>query len=246
MKSPFTSLSVCAGVLALATTAQAGISFSSSGNLSSWDGTPTYVSIPSASLGAATVAQGDATITGSYGVMAELFTPTSTFTLGSFSLICGINVATTYEVHLYHLGPAGTIAPNASASYTPGTDLFSGLSIALSTSGGTVQGNFALSGADQVSLLANEQYALEIWTPAAAGAAGITWFRLPSNTPLDPGGQMFTAGDAAGIRQTLNLNGQAGGAPRTAALALHAVVPEPSSLALIGLGALSCLIRRRK
>lgn len=237
---------LAAGVLG--GTAQAGISYSSSANLAAWEGTPFYTSISSANLSSAATAQGDPTITGNYGVMAEMFTPTSAFSLASFNVLLSINNPGTYQFHLYDLGPAGTVSPStSSATYTPGTDLFSGLSLSLSSSGGEVQGQFTLSGADQVSLAANESYALEIWTPTANGSAGITWYRLPSSPPNDPGGQMFSAASETGARNTLAGNGQAGGAPRTASLALYAV-PEPSTLALAGLGlaAGSLLLRRRK
>jgi hypothetical protein len=229
-------------------TARAGISYSSSANLTTWNGTPAYTSIPSASLSSAATAQSDPTITGNYGVMAEMFTPASAFTLASFNVLFSINNPGSYQFHLYDLGPAGTVSSSSSsATYTPGSDLFSGLSLSLSSSGGEVQGQFSLSGADQVSLAANESYALEIWTPAANGSSGITWYRLPSNTPSDPGGQMFSAGSETGARNTLAGNGQAGGAPRTASLALYAV-PEPSTLAMIGLALTTSVwvVRRRK
>ena len=239
------SLLTAAGVsLAAITSAHAGVTFFTGGSLTAWNGTPTYTSVVNANLSGASTGQGDATITGSYGLMSEIFTPSSSFTLGSFSMLCQVNNNTTYQVHLYDLGPANTVPVGASASYTPGTDLFSGLSLALSTTGGEVQGTFALSGADQVSLLANEQYALEVWTPNAAGASAFLWYR---GAVADPGGQMFSAPDNAGIRQTLNLNGQAGGAPRTGALALYtAQVPEPSTFALAGLGVATLLAYHRR
>ncbi|HXT12805.1 MAG TPA: PEP-CTERM sorting domain-containing protein [Candidatus Angelobacter sp.] len=179
--------------------------------------------------------------------MAETFTPTASFTLGSINTVLSVNNPGTYEIHLYDLGAAGTVSvSSSSATYTPGTDLFSGLSLSLSSTGGAVQGTFSLTGADQVSLAANEEYAFELWTPSSlATSSGVTWYRLASATPADPGGQMFSAPDAAGARGTLAGEGQAGGAPRTAGLALYAV-PEPSIFALAGLGMAALFGFRRR
>ena len=99
--------------------------------------------------------------------------------------------------------------------------------------------------ADQVTLNSGEEYALEIWNPTADGAAGLTWFR---GSVADPGGQMFSGADATLTRETLAAAGQAGGAPRTGALAIFAAapVPEPASMTLFGMGALAVMGMARR
>ena len=256
---------VFAVTLSLCGIAQADpVIFSSGGSLTAWNGSPSYVSIPNASLSSASTGQGDATITGTYGLMAETFTPTSAFTLGSVNMLMGVNNITnpTYTINLYDLGPAGTVSASSStASYNPYTPSPASIALVFSdtvtfaaATSGEVQGTFTLPAADQASLLANEEYAFEILTPTADGSAGVTWFRN-GGSPADPGGQMFSSGDglnsaSAGARNTLAGNGQAGGAPRIGALALYpvAAVPEPASLALLGLAApaLVWTARRRR
>jgi hypothetical protein len=248
------SLSLCA-------VAQAQVTFSSGGSLAAWNGSPAYTSIANASLGGATTGQGDATITGTYGLLSETFTPSSSFTVGSFAALVGVNNITNpaYILNLYDLGPAGTVSVSSStATYNPYTPSPAGMSLVFSDtvtftagSGGEVQGLFSLPAADQKLLNANEEYAFEILTPTADGAAGLTWFRN-GGSPADPGGQQFSGGDGlnsvpAGARNTLAGNGQAGGAPRIGALAVYAV-PEPGTFVLLGLAgpALLWSLRKRK
>jgi len=249
MKNHIKTLAILSA-LALAMSVQAQITYSTGGSLTAWNGTPVYVSLANSALSGATTGQGDQTITGTYGLMAETFTPSSSFTLGSFAVLMGMNnnTDTSYQINLYDLGTAGTVSVSSSAAtYTPGTSLFSVNNISgMTSSGGEVQATFTLPVADQVTLNANEECALEIWNPTADGSAGITWFR---GSTADPGGQMFSGNDAVNnARITLAAAGQAGGAPRTGALALYAIsVPEPTSMALLGLGSLvGLMVLRRK
>ena len=240
--APYGLFVATAVMMMLSETAQAQITFSSSANLTAWDGSPVYTSIASASLSGATTQQTLSTVgtLGSYGVLAETFTPTTSFTLGSFAMLLSVNGVSnpTYGINLYDLGPAGTISVSASTNYTPGTSLFTDNTVTFSgATGGEVQGTFTLDAADQVTLNANEEYALEIWVPSGNGSSAFGWYRNPTATGADPGGQMFLDADSANARKTLNQVGAAGSAPRTATLALYAEsVPEPSSIALIGGG----------
>jgi hypothetical protein len=240
-------LGICGGILAAGTVVQAQITYSTLGSVSTWSGTPVYTSLASGTPLSGLASQGGLAITGSYGVLAETFTPTTSFTVGSFSLMDQFTSAgSAYQVNLFDLGPAGTVSVSSStATYTPSTSLFSD-TVAATTSSGEVQGVFALPVADQVALNAGEEYALEIWTPSADGQNGFIWYR---GSTADPGGQMFSDANSANARGTLAGNGQAGGAPRTGALALYSVpVPEPGSLALMGLGGVVSmfLVRRRQ
>src|SRR5262245_25292996 len=237
-------LTIAAG-LGIAISAQADLSFSTSPTISSYLGTPFYTSLPATS---ATTAQGNASVaTNTVNfVLSETFTPVSAVTLGQINILGGVSVAsTTLSVHLYDV--TGVDKQGAGAFYNPGTDLFgngSGLSFTVTPSGET-QWIFGLSNgstSDQVSLTGGNTYALEIWTPLAVGQNGFQWYR-GLNVATD--GQMMGARNSAGSesRNTIAALGLAGGAPRTASLALYAV-PEPSLIALTGIGLAALVIRR--
>src|ERR1700678_705294 len=92
-----TMAALCGGVASMAALcgmAHAQITFSSGGSTTAWNGTPVYESLANSALSGATTGQGDQTITGTYGLMAETFTPSSTFTLGSFDILLGVNNVT--------------------------------------------------------------------------------------------------------------------------------------------------------
>jgi hypothetical protein len=247
MKYQIRTLFLATLTLAAFSQARADLSFSTSTTLSSYVGTPFYTSCAAT---AATTAQGNPTLgTGAANfVLSETFTPVSTVTLSQISLLGGVSAAnTTLSLHLYDV--TGVDKQGSSAFYNPGTDLFgggSGLSFTVAPAGES-QWIFGLSNgstSDAVSLTGGDTYALEIWTPAAVGQNNVQWYRAGV---VATDGQMMGSHDSASSvsRNTIAALGLAGGAPRTASLALSGTaVPEPSALALMGLGAL--LVLRRK
>lgn len=248
MKTSLKLLGISGVILATGSLAQAQITYSTLGSVSTWAGTPVYTSTTPAN---ASTPQGGLAITGTSSVLSETFTTSSSFTLASFSLLDQFqSAASAYTVNLYDLGAAGSVSVSgATATYGPGTSdvgtlLFSD-SVSVTTSSGEVQGVFSLAGADQVTLNASEEYALEILSPTADGQNGFVWYR---GSVADPGGQMFAVANSANARVTIGAAGLAGGSPRTGSLALYAPVPEPGTLALMGLGGVMSLFvaRRRK
>jgi len=243
-----------AAVMALCGTAKADLSFSTSTTTASYLGSPIYTSV---AAGSASTAQGNATVvTGSANLaLAETFTASSSYNLGQIDILGGVNAAnTTLSLHLFDItgGSGVTLAliTNSSGYYFPGKDLLgggSGLSFTVASTG-EKQYVFSLDNdttSDQVSLTASHVYALEIWTPVAYGQNGFQWYR---GAAVATDGQMMGSTNAVSSysRNTLAALGLAGGAPRTASLALYAVtVPEPATMALVGLGAFGLLALRK-
>jgi len=240
-------------VVALCGTAKADLSFSTSLTVSSWLNSPLYTSL---AANVATTPQGNPSLGSGAAnyVLSETFTAGSSYTLGQIDILAGSTTAGTLSLHLYDVtGGSGVTGANLLGSggfYIPGTDLFgngSGLSFSVSGTGGEQQYIFSLSNgstSDQVSLIAGDVYALEIWTPAAIPQNNFQWYRGGS---VATDGQMMGSHDSLSSvsRNTIAALGLAGGAPRTASLALYAV-PEPATMALLGLGALGALVIRRR
>jgi hypothetical protein len=204
-----------------------------------------YTSVAASS---ATTAQGQpsAGSGAGYTVLSETFTPSSAVTLGGFNILESGLGGLTVGVHLYDVTTSitsgnGSTTQGSGATYPAGlSDLFgggAGLSFTTPNNAGTVQGLFLLSNgttSDQVTLNAGDIYALEFWTPTSGGSSqNFDWAR---GGAVATDGQMMGSHDATVARLTIATLGLAGAAPRTASLALYSVVPEPSSLALIGCG----------
>src|SRR5947208_3617914 len=106
-----------------------GGSYTSDPNVASWNGSPVYTSIPSASLTGASTAQGQpsANAGAAFTCLSEVVTPTSTFKLGAISIIgsFGDTTVNPVKLHLYPLSSSGgtNLASSSDAFYFPGTDL---------------------------------------------------------------------------------------------------------------------------
>jgi hypothetical protein len=195
-------------------------------------------------------------------MLSELFTPTSTFQLGSVEIVAGGGNASNNQMNmrLYTLsssGGTGFPTGNGGASgdnfYFPGTELLgtSGAGLFFNFPGFSGQQlmEFDLSNGansnDQVTLTAGTTYALEFWQPSSPPANLMVWSRDGAPT-LSTGGQMMGSKDETDFSHSRSSLATLGGAPgpRVGSLALIAA-PEPGSLALIALGALG-MVRRRK
>jgi hypothetical protein len=253
MKNKIRTFAICGGILAAAglnTSVQAAISEAENNGIT-WLGTPTYLVAAGATAASFTVAEnnynaGGAGGAGGFGALSQSFTLSSgqAGTLSSIQLVLS-GSANTFDVELIDLGAYPVSGyPATSASYNP-TSLGSILSAgAKFTYAGTAGNNanvvqLTFSGADAVNLNAGELYAFQI-DPTTAPATQTVWFRAN----LGGLGQeyrmnQFTSG--SGVMGALN------GATRDASFALTiAPAPEPTTLALAGLGGLASLVALRR
>jgi len=221
------------------TAVNAGVS-SADGLGTSWLGTPTYVTYanpnPLNNPNGAFVSEGN---WGSGG-LAQGFTLSTGGTLSDIQVTLA-GVARTFNIFLYDLGPASGYVQNGSATFTPGTTLFSSMSLQVTYNAGAGGAQnvmqMTFSGADAVSLLPNQYYAF-VMQPTTPISNDTFWTRGGA-TP-NPGGQAYRLGQfSAGQYGALN------GGVREMGFAVT-VVPEPSTVALTGLALSGLFMMRRR
>jgi hypothetical protein len=239
MKSNIKQSAAFLGVLAAgAMSAQASI-FDFYGLGSTWSGTPSFQTVAAPAF---TVSEGNFGGAGNNG-LAQTFSLATAGTLSSIQIGMSGGPGTTFGMALFDLGIAPP-TPSGGASFTVGTDLLSSGSAITSFSLGAFTGsqvaNFAFTGADAVTLSANEYYMFALFTgTASTGVSTVQWTR--GGATAFTGGQLFRANSGSTGFGALN------NAIRDGDFALTVTpTPEPTSLALLGMGALAGVLLRRR
>jgi hypothetical protein len=175
---------------------------------------------------------------------AIVFKAGSSFTLGAIEIDeAFLTGAGNFNLFLYDLGSSYTVP----ADYTPPVYAFTGSEVDLFSAGMNVtltSANqfdlFTFSGADNVSMNSGDSYLFDL---VATDGSVLTWERGAKTANQTIAVNSVVVGGAGTV---LNFAGT--GASRTPIAAFFAApVPEPSSFALLGLGALAGLgfIRRK-
>jgi fibronectin-binding autotransporter adhesin len=146
------------------------------------------------------------------------------FNLGEIAFVVGGSAATA-SIHLFQLNSSvtGTSGGYILSTAEVGHDLLgggSGLSLTLNGAGGYDLDEFVFSGADQVALLPNTEYAVEFWN---TGATGTFFLQRGIDQPyLNGQAYQTTTAGAQTDNSTITRGGVSGGGPRNLLFAVYA------------------------
>lgn len=225
-------LAVCSGLLAATSlSAQAGVSLSidsiTTQTSTSWSASPAGSMAQSISTPSSQNSQDGGVSSG------IIFKAAGSFTLSAIEIDeATLTGAGNFNLFMYDLGSSYTL-PAASPVYTfTGSEpdlLSAGDNVTLSN--GRQFDVFTFSGADNVSMNAGDSYIFDL---VATDGSNLTWERGPITANQTIAVNTTVVGGAGTV-----LNNGGTGANRTPVAAFFATpVPEPASMALLGLGAL--------